>query len=386
LLAPKLRCHARARAASTLGAFKTNLKRRRDAGSPAIADDDGAGEEPIYSPSCRRDDAQNKIREDIVNAIVGALALAVWLALPGEAFAQSYPAKPVRIVVPFAAGGPTDVIARIMAAKLTESFKQQVYVENLPGAGGNTGTATVAKAPADGYTLLVVSTGFMVNPSLYAKVPYDPVKDFQPLTLVAESPNVVFVHPSVPAKSVKDLLELVKSNPRKYSYAQPSTGSTPHLSAELLKLTFQLDMVMVPFTSAALAVNSTLAGHTPIGFTALPPAIANIREGKVRGLAVLAARRPAALPDVPTMTEAGVPDQDSYTVTGLVMPAGAPKDLVERLNREVVAIGKLPDVKTRLEQLGFEPVLNTPQAFGSRIKAEMAKWGKVVRDANLRIE
>jgi tripartite-type tricarboxylate transporter receptor subunit TctC len=319
-------------------------------------------------------------------ALVRALALFVVLATAGPALAQTYPSKPVRVIVPFAAGGPTDVIARIVAAKLTERLKQQVYVENLPGAGGNTGTATAAKAPADGHTLLVVSTGFMVNPSLYAKVPYDPVKDFQPLTLVAESPNVMFVHPSVAAKSVKELIDLVKASPRKFSYAQPSTGSTPHLSAELLKLTFGLDMTMVPFTSAALAVNSTLAGHTPIGFTALPPAIANIREGKLRGLAVLAARRSAALPDVPTMTEAGVRDQDAYTVTGLVMRAGAPKEIVARVNREVVAIGKLPDVRERLAKLGFNPVLNTPEEFSARIKVEMVKWGKVVRAAGLRIE
>ena len=319
-------------------------------------------------------------------ALARALALFVVLAVAGPAFAQTYPSKPVRIIVPFAAGGPTDVIARIVAAKLTDRLKQQVYVENLPGAGGNTGTATAAKAPADGHTLLVVSTGFMVNPSLYAKVPYDPVKDFQPLTLVAESSNVMFVHPSVAAKSVKELIDVVKASPRKFSYAQPSTGSTPHLSAELLKLTFGLDMTMVPFTSAALAVNSTLAGHTPIGFTALPPAIANIREGKLRGLAVLAAQRSAALPDVPTMTEAGVRDQDAYTVTGLVMRAGAPKEIVARLNREVVDIGKLPDVRERLAKLGFNPVLNTPEEFSARIKVEMVKWGKVVRAAGLRIE
>jgi tripartite-type tricarboxylate transporter receptor subunit TctC len=292
----------------------------------------------------------------------------------------------VRIVVPFGAGGPTDVIARIVAQKLTESLKQQVYVENLPGAGGNTGTAHVAKALPDGYTLLVVSTGFMVNPSLYAKVPYDPVKEFTPVTLVAESPNVLFVHPSVAANSVKDLIALVKANPGKYSYAQPSTGSTPHLSGELFKLTFGLDMVMVPFTSAALAVNSTIAGHTPVAFTALPPAIGNIREGKLRGLAVLSAQRPAALPNVPTMSEAGVADQDAYTLTGLVAPMGTPKDIVDRLNGEIVAFGKTPEVKTRLETLGFNPVLNTPDEFGVRIKAEMAKWGKVVRDAKLRID
>jgi tripartite-type tricarboxylate transporter receptor subunit TctC len=292
----------------------------------------------------------------------------------------------VRVIVPFGAGGPTDVIARLVAGKLTESLGQQFYVENLPGAGGNTGTATAAKAPADGHTLLVVSTGFMVNPSLYAKVPYDPVKDFAPLTLVAESPNVLFVHPSVPAKSVKELIDLVKANRGKYSYAQPATGSTPHLSGELFKLTYDLDLTMVPFASAALAVNSTLAGHTPVAFTALPPALANIKEGKLRGLAVLADKRATGLPDVPTFAEAGVRDQEAYTLTGIVVPAGTPKDIVERLNREIVKIGALPEIKARLDTLGFNPVLNTPDEFAARIKVEMAKWGKVVRDAKLKIE
>jgi tripartite-type tricarboxylate transporter receptor subunit TctC len=316
--------------------------------------------------------------------IAGAAAL-----LAGLSVAQAqgpYPTRNVRVIVPFGAGGPTDVIARVVSQKLTESLGQQFYVENLPGAGGNTGTATAAKAPGDGYTLLVVSTGFMVNPSLYAKVPYDPVKDFAPLTLVAESPNVLFVHPSFPAKSVKELVDLVKASPGKYSYAQPSTGSTPHLSGELFKLTHDLDLVMVPFTSAALAVNSSIAGHTPIGFTALPPAITNIREGKLRGLAVLSEKRAAALPDVPTFAEAGVRDQEAYTLTGLVVPAGTPKEIVERLNREIVKIGALPEVRSRLDTLGFNPVLNSPEEFGARIKLEMAKWGKVVRDAKLKIE
>ncbi len=321
-----------------------------------------------------------------MTAIVRLLIWLAVLAFPAASLAQTYPDRNVRIVVPFGAGGPTDVIARIFAQKLSESFGHQFYVENVAGAGGNTGTAQAARAPADGYTLLVVSTGFMVNPSLYAKVPYDPVKDFTPVTLAAVSPNVLFVHPSFPAKSVKELIDHVKSTPGKYSYAQPSLGSTPHLSAELLKLTYGLDLTMVPFTSAALAVNSTLAGHTPIGFTALPPAIGVIKEGKVRGLAVMATKRPAALPDVPTLAEAGVPDQEAATLTGFVLPAGTPKEIVERLNREFVRIGALPEVRERLETIGFNPVLNSPQEFGARIKAEMEKWGKVVRAANLRIE
>ena len=302
------------------------------------------------------------------------------------ALAAGYPDKPVKIIVPFAPGGPTDVIGRMFAQKLSESMGQQFYVENLPGAGGNIGTAVAAKAPADGYTMLMVSTGFMVNPSLYAKVPYDPLKDFTPLTLVAVSPNVLFVHPSVPATTVKELIDLIKSNPGKYSYAHASIGSTPHLSGELLKLTFDLDLVTVPFTSAALAINSTLGGHTPIGITALPPAVANIKDGKLRGLAVMAVKRPAALPDVPTLAEAGVPNQEADTLTGLVMPAGTPNEVIARLHSEIVRIGNLPEMQERLQKIGFNPVLNTPDEFGIRIKAEMAKWGKVVHDAKLRIE
>jgi tripartite-type tricarboxylate transporter receptor subunit TctC len=322
----------------------------------------------------------------MMTMIARALAIFAMLLAAGAAHAQGYPSKSVRIVVPFAAGGPTDVIARLVGQKLSESMGQQFYVENIPGAGGNTGTAQAARAGADGYTLLVVSTGFMVNPSLYAKVPYDPIKDFTPLTLIAESPNVLFVHPSVAAKSVQDLINLVKADPAKYSYAQPSMGSTPHLSGELFKLTYDLNIVMVPFNSAALAVNSTIAGHTPIGFTALPPAVTNIREGKLRGLAVLSDKRAAAVPDVPTFAEAGVRDQEAYTLTGLVVPVGTPREIIDRLHREVVRVGQLPDVKERLATLGFNSVLNTPEEFGNRIRAEMVKWSKVVRDAKLRIE
>jgi tripartite-type tricarboxylate transporter receptor subunit TctC len=197
-----------------------------------------------------------------LRALVFVAALFSLLAPTGESSAQTYPTRPVRLVVPFGAGGPTDVIARIVAQKLSEIWGQQVYTENIPGAGGNTGVATVARAPADGYTILVVSTGFMVNPSMYAKVPYDPIKDFSPITLVAASPNVVSVNPSFPAKSLKELVDLVKDHPGQYSFAQPSTGSTPHLAGELFKQQYQLDLVTVPFNSAALAVNSTIGGHT----------------------------------------------------------------------------------------------------------------------------
>jgi tripartite-type tricarboxylate transporter receptor subunit TctC len=308
------------------------------------------------------------------------------LVAAGSAFAQVYPSHSVRMIVPFAAGGPTDVIARIVAQKLSETWGQQIYIENVPGGGGNTGAAMAARASADGYTILVVSTGFIVNPSMYAKVPYDPIKDFAPVTLVASSPNVLSVYPELPAKSVRELIDLVKANPGKYSFAQPGTGSTPHLAGELFKLKFGLDLVMVPFNGAALAINSTLGGHTPIVFTALPPAMANIKDGKLRGLAVLSLKPAAVLPDVPTMAEAGVPDQESDTLTGVVVPAGTPKEIIDRWHDEIARIVALPEVKQRLQDLGFDPVADTPAHFGERIKTEIAKWAKVVHDANIKAD
>jgi tripartite-type tricarboxylate transporter receptor subunit TctC len=256
----------------------------------------------------------------------------------------------------------------------------------LPGAGGNTGTGNAAKAPPDGYTVLVVSTGFIVNPSLSASVPYDPIKDFAPVTLAAASPNVLSVNPSVPAKTVKELVALIKGNPGKYSYAHPSAGSTPHLSGELFKLRFGLDLVTIPFNGAAPAISSTIAGHTPIAFTALPPAISNVRDGKLRALAVTMNKRVAALPDVPTMEEAGAPEQEAETLTGLVVPAATPRAVVELLHREIVKIVALPEVQERLTGLGFVPVANSPDEFAARIRTEMPKWAKVIREANIKGE
>lgn len=324
--------------------------------------------------------------ETAVRALACIAALLCVLAGSGYSSADTYPARPIRLIVPFGAGGPTDVIARIVAQKLSESLGQQVYTENMPGAGGNTGVATAARAAADGYTMLVVSTGFMVNPSMYAKVPYDPVKDFAPITLVAASPNVISVNPEFPAKTLRELVDLVKSHPGKYSFAQPSTGSTPHLAGEMFKQKYQLDLVTVPFNSAALAVNSTIGGHTPIAFTALPPALTNIKEGKLRALAVLSEKRSPALPDVPTNAEAGFADLESDTLTGIVAPAGTPQDIIDGWRGEIARIVATRDVMQRLETLGFVPVASTPDQFGIRIRTEIAKWNKVVRDANIRAD
>ena len=321
-------------------------------------------------------------------AAVVQLLLADVLLLSGApaATAQGYPNRPVRVVVGFPAGGPTDVIARMVAQKLSDALGQQFFVENIGGAGGNTASGQVARATPDGYTMMAISTGFVVNPSLYAKVPYDPIKDFAAVTLVAVSPNVVVVNPQVPAKSLPELVKLIKDNPGKYSFAGPGVGSTPHLGGELFRLAFNLDLVHVPFTGAAPAIQATIGGHTPIAFTALPPALSAVQAGQLRALGVAASERASGMPDVPTFAEQGIRDQDADTITGLVAPAGTPKAIVDLLYREIAKAVAQPDVKERLTALGFKPVANTPDEFAARINLEIEKWGKVVRDAKLRIE
>ena len=320
-------------------------------------------------------------------AALRVMLAAAWL-LSGvvAASAENYPTRPVRVVVGFPAGGPTDAIARIVAQKLTNNLGQQFFVENIGGAGGNTAAGQVARVTPDGYTIMAISTGFVVNPSLYAKVPYDPIKDFAPVTLVAASPNIVVVNPQVPAKTLPELVQLIRDNPGKYSFAGPGVGSTPHLGGELFRLAFKLDLVHVPFTGAGPAVQATVGGHTPIAFTALPSSLSAVQAGQLRALGVASAERAAGLPDVPTYAEQGVKDQDADTLTGIVAPAGTPKEIVDLLYREIAKIVAQPDVKERLTVLGFNPVANTPEQYGARIRLEIDKWGKVVRDAKLRIE
>jgi tripartite-type tricarboxylate transporter receptor subunit TctC len=324
------------------------------------------------------------------NAAMPALhwILAGLLLVTGAApsFAQTYPTRPVRVVVGFPAGGPTDVIARIVAQNLSDSLGQQFYVENLPGAGGNTASGQVARVTPDGYTIMAISTGFIVNPSLYAKVPYDPIKDFTAVTLVAASPNVVVVNPQVPAKTLPELVKLIQDNPGKYSYAGPGVGSTPHLGGELFRLTYKLDLVHVPFTGAAPAVQATIGGHTPVAFTALPSSLSAIQAGQVRAIGIAATERAQQVPDVPTFAEQGITGQEADTLTGIVAPAGTPKEIVELLAREIAKSVARPEVKAKLATLGFKPVANTPAEWTARIKLEIEKWGKVVKDANLRIE
>jgi tripartite-type tricarboxylate transporter receptor subunit TctC len=325
----------------------------------------------------------------IVRPIVARVALALAAMLVcGAALAQgAYPDHKIRMIVPFAAGGPTDVIGRLVAERLSDVLGQQVFVENLPGAGGNLGVVAAKRTAPDGYTICAVSTGFIINPSLYTDAGYDPLKDFVPISLVAASPNVVAVHPSVPAKNLKELIALIKADPSKYSYAQPATGSTPHLAAEQMKEMFGLPgLVMVPFNGAPLAVNSTLGNHTQISFTALPPAIGAIKDGSLRGIALLAKERAAALPDLPTNIEEGVPGLESDTLTGIVAPAGTPKEIVDRWNAAIVKMVADPAIKKKLDTLGFVPVGNSPAEFAERIKSEAARWDKVAKAAGIHMD
>jgi tripartite-type tricarboxylate transporter receptor subunit TctC len=318
--------------------------------------------------------------------VLGAsLAIGLSLAAPSRA-ADTYPDRKVRLIVPFAAGGPTDVIARMVAERLSEAWGQQLYVENMPGAGGNLGVETGARATPDGYTIVIVSTGFIINPSMYSKIGYDPVRDFAPISLVAASPNVITVHPSLPAKDLKELIALIKGSPGKYSFAQPATGSTPHLAGELFKQTYSLDLVTVPFNGAPLAINSTLGNHTPIAFTALPPAIGNVKDGSLRGIAILAKQRVAALPDLPTNVEEGVPGLESDTLTGIVAPAGTPQTIIDKWHAAIVQMAADPQTKKKLDALGFVPVAGSPNEFAERIKSEMARWDKVVKTAGIHVD
>src|SRR5882762_8147854 len=307
-----------------------------------------------------------------------ALAITALAMTPASA---AYPDKPVKIIVPFAPAGPTDVMARLIAQKLSESLKQQFFVENHPGAGGNIGMMQVARSAPDGYSILVASSSYTVNPSLYAKNPYDPFKDFAPITLAAASPNILVIHPDVPAKTVKELIDYVKANPGKYSIANPGIGTTPQLAAELFKLTYKLDVASVPFGGAGPAIQSAVGGHTPIVFSALPPTAPQVQGGKLRALAVTSAKRSATLPDVPTMAEAGIKGQESETMQGIFVAAGTPKEIVDLLSREIVKAMQLPDVKEKCAQLGFDVVANTPAEFAAYIKTDVEKWAAVIKEA-----
>jgi tripartite-type tricarboxylate transporter receptor subunit TctC len=316
---------------------------------------------------------------------VAACLAAIAAASPCNA--QSYPTGTVRIIVPYPAGGPTDVMARLLAQKLSEGLGQQFIVENRPGASGTTGTLAVANAAPDGYTLLIGTPDFALQPVVKAKPPYDAVKQFTPITLAASSTEMIAVNPTVPAKNLQELIALAKANPGKHQFASPGVGTPPHLVGEFLyKITYKVDVIHVPFQGAAPAVNSTIAGHTSILHMTAPSIVPQAKDGKLRPIVVASGRRSFAAPDVPTLAESGVSGFSSDFILVVVAPAATPKTIVDFLNREMVKVLKLPDVKERLTAFGFEPVGSTPEELAAKIRSETEKWSKVVRDANLKID
>ena len=325
----------------------------------------------------------NPRRRRFLHLLAGAAALS---AASNGARAQAWPTRPVRIIVPFQPGGSTDIFARLAAQKLTEHFGKQFYIENVAGATGNVGTAQAARAAPDGHTLLIAFSSYVVNPTLFAKLPFDPDKDFAPVTLAVVAPNLVTVNPSLPARDLKELVALIKANPGKYTYTSGGVGTQAHLLAEMLRLSQALDIVHVPFNGAAPAIASAMAGHTPIAWATIASAKQALEAGQLRALAVASKTRSQLLADVPTTAEAGYPDIQGDSWVGLLAPAGTPNEIIGAVQREIAAIIALPDVKERLPTLGFEAVASTPEEFAIRIKVETKMWGKVIRAANIKPE
>jgi tripartite-type tricarboxylate transporter receptor subunit TctC len=313
------------------------------------------------------------------------LHLAVAAAVLHVTSAQAYPSRPVRIIVPYAPGGSADVFARLIAQKLSEHLGSQFFVENIAGAGGNIGTGRAARSAADGYTILVVASLFVTNPIFYDTVPYDPVSDFDPVTLPVVNPIMLSVNAALPVQTVKDLVTLIRDNPGKYSYASAGIGTRNYFMGESFKQSLKLDLVHVPFNGGGPAVMSVLAGHTPIFFSTPPPVMQHIKEGTLRVLAMMSKARSQILPDVPTIAEAGYAGFEGEEWYAVVVPIGTPKDIVALLNREIVGIIALPDVREHLAAFGFELVaVATPEEFAARIKAETNKWGDVIRAARIK--
>jgi tripartite-type tricarboxylate transporter receptor subunit TctC len=318
-----------------------------------------------------------------MKTILAMLSVAASVALAADA----YPTKPLRLIVPFPPGGPADVLARTVGDRLASTLGQPVVVDNRPGAGGNIGMELAAKAAPDGHTLVLAPAGNLtVNPSLYRNVPYDVARDFVPVTVIAAVPNVLVVNPQVPAKNLAELIAFAKANPGKLNYSSPGPGSGAHLAGELLKTSAGIDIVHVPYNGIAPATTAVVAGDVQLMFAGAPAALPQVAGGKLRAIAVASPKRIASAPTVPTLDESGLPGFDVTSWYSIVAPAGTPPAVVDRLQKEIARALENPDVKAKLAGLGADPIANTPTDFAAMIRSETAKWGKIVKDANIRVE
>ena len=319
--------------------------------------------------------------------VISALALAAGAVFAPLAAGQDFPTRPVRIIVPFAPGGVADNSARVIADKLGQRLGQQVLVENRAGASGNIGSEMVAKAAPDGYTLLLGFDGtLVVNPHTFAKLPFDTVRDFAPVTKLGDAILILVAHPSVPAKSVAELVAYSKTQPGGLAYGSSGTGGTPHLAGEMLRQRTGANLVHVPYKGGGQAIIDVVGGQIPLTYTAIATSQQYVKQGRLKAIATSSEKRSTSLPDVPTFIESGVPDFVVASWTGILAPAGTPKPIVDRLQKEIAAVLADPEVKARYEVLGIEPVGNTPEQFAAQIKADLAKYEKVVKQANIKVE
>jgi tripartite-type tricarboxylate transporter receptor subunit TctC len=320
-------------------------------------------------------------RREFMSIAASAAALPLSLRI---ARAQTYPSRPVRVVVPFAPGGPTDIFARIITQKLSERFGKQFYVDNVPGATGNVGTAQVAKAAPDGHTILICVTNLVTNPLMFSTVQYDPFKDFEPISLPVIADVAFVIHPSIPATTVAGLVTEIRSGKSKFSYASGGVGSITHLMGEQLKQSLGLDIVHVPYGGGGPSVASVVANHTQMAFSSTPQVVPHVKDRALRALAVVGKRRSRSLADVPTMIEAGFPQSQGDQWVGVLGPAGTPKEIVSLLNREIEAAMALPETQERFAVLGYEVVGGAPEHLTAQIKADFDIWAKVIKAGNLK--
>jgi tripartite-type tricarboxylate transporter receptor subunit TctC len=324
--------------------------------------------------------------KSMLRFITVGLFAAVFVSVTGPAFSQTYPTKPIRLIVPFAPGGSTDITARTIGDKLSESLGQPVVIDNRPGAGANIGTEIAAKASPDGYTIFMCVVPNTTNHTLYTKLPFDFVRDFAPVTQTTSIASILVVYPSLPVYSVKELIELAKSKPGDLHFASAGIGSSPHLAGEMFKTMAGVDMVHIPYKGTSPALTDLLAGRVELTFEGAPALLRHVKAAKLRALAANGAKRTPLFPDLPTMQEQGFPGFLVTSWNGVAVPAGTPKEIISRLNSEIVKALQMPDVKERLSSLGADPVGSTPEEFAAFIQAEIKKWAKVIKDAGIRLD